>query len=65
MSAGSLGVAKPARESITWHALAGHGHASGYSRAVAVNGKLYVLWSDVAGDSPMLAGAVVSAPKRR
>ncbi|MGG6461649.1 sialidase family protein [Solilutibacter silvestris] len=50
----------PAIESMTLHTLAGRDRGAGYSRLAAADGKLYVLWSDVAADRPVLAGAVVS-----
>ncbi len=53
-------AANPAVESITLHSFAGHGRGTGYSSLAAVDGKLYALWSDVAADRPILAGAVVS-----
>lgn len=52
-----FGANTPTRESITLQKLAGHGHAAGYSRIVAADGKLYAIWSDTAGDRPTLAGA--------
>ncbi|MBW8822673.1 MAG: hypothetical protein JF567_00255 [Xanthomonadales bacterium] len=55
-----FGAAAPSTESVTLQTLVGHGHAIGYSRIVATNDKLYVIWNDAGADRPTLAGAVMT-----